>query len=43
MTELGFKRKGKKITDAITSAAASIGALADEPAVFVPSADAIAS
>lgn len=32
MTELGFKRKGKKITDAITAAAISTGVLADLPA-----------
>lgn len=43
MVELGFKRKGKKITDAITSAAISAGALTDEPVAFVPDTDTIAS
>jgi hypothetical protein len=43
MAELGFKRKGKKITDAITSAAVSIGALTDESVAFVPDANTIAS
>ena len=43
MVELGFKRKGKKITDAITSAAVSTGALTDEPVAFVPDTDTIAS
>jgi len=43
MVELGFKRKGKKITDAITSAAVSTGALMDEPVAFVPDTDTIAS
>jgi len=43
MVELGFKRKGTKITAAITSAAASNVALPDEPVATVPSLEAIAS
>ncbi len=43
MVELGFKRKGTKITAAITSAAASIGALPFEPVATVPSLETIAS
>ena len=43
MVELGFKRKGKKITDAITSAAVATGALTDEPVAIVAGPDAIAS
>ena len=43
MVELGFKRKGTKITAAITSAAASLSALPDEPVATVPSLQAIAS
>jgi hypothetical protein len=43
MVELGFKRRGTKITDAITTAAASIGALADESAADAPRLGAIAS
>ncbi len=43
MVELGFKRKGTKITAAITSAAASIGALPVEPVATAPSLEAIAS
>jgi hypothetical protein len=43
MIELGFKRKGTKITAAITSAAASNVTLPDEPVAPVPSIEAIAS
>ena len=43
MVELGFKRRGTKITDAITTAAASIGALSDEPVPSVADVRAIAS
>ena len=43
MVELGFKRKGTKITAAITSAAASIGALPVEPVATASSLEAIAS
>ncbi len=43
MVELGFKRKGTKITAAITTAAASIGDLPVEPVATVPSLEAIAS
>lgn len=41
MAELGFKRKGKKITDAITAAAISTGALVDQPSA--PDLTALAS
>lgn len=43
MVELGFKRKGTKITAAIIGAAASIGGLPVEPVATVPSLEAIAS
>ena len=43
MVELGFKRKGTKITAAITTAAASICDLPVEPVATVPSLEAIAS
>ena len=43
MVELGFKRKGAKITAAITSAAASISALPVEPVATTPRLDSIAS
>ena len=43
MVELGFKRKGTKITAAITSAASSIGALPGEPVATPSPLEAIAS
>ena len=43
MVELGFKRRGTKITDAITTAAASISALTEEPVPTVAGVGAIAS
>ena len=43
MVELGFKRKGTKITAAITSAASSIGGLPGEPVTTPSPLEAIAS